>query len=104
MKNNKNVVYDFTQTPNQPLAIMSAPLARKLLQIMVDHLSGATARDIIADFMMSLQSGGDANLEHVLSTAIAFVEERTLIDNVVAENWDAYKVEPVVKTEPKKNF
>ena len=102
--NTPNVVLDFTRNNSQPLAIMSAPLAKKLLQIMADRLQGARAEDIIADFISNLQHGGDANLEHVVNTAATFVEERTLIDNVVAENWDAYKVEPTVETEAKKRF
>ena len=110
MKNNKNVVLDFTQNNSQPLAVMSAPLAKKLLQIMTDHLSGATSFDIINNLLTQLHSidptCGKESIDNAIEITTAFVEERTLIDNVVTNNWDAYAVEPTVETEtePKKRF
>jgi hypothetical protein len=111
--NNPNVVYDFTQNNSQPLAIMSATLAKRLLTIMSHRLVGASTSTIIDDFveqllqLQRLEQAGDATIQDVINAALMFVEERNLIDNIVAENWNAYKVEqeqPVVDVvEPKRS-
>ena len=108
--NNKNVVLDFTQNNSQPLAIMSAPLAKKLLQIMTDHLSHITSEQLIGHLLQDLQqfdpSCGKESIDQAVAIATAFVEERNLIENVKTSNWDAYKVEQEqpVQTATRKNF
>lgn len=101
---NTNVVLDFTQNKSQPLALMSAPLAKRLLQYMVDHMQSSTSEEIFAKFMSQLceiDPLSNECLTKAIETATAFVEERHLVANITNENWDAYKVQSV---EPKKNY
>lgn len=95
---NQNVVLDFTinksienQTGGQPLAIMPSELAKKLLKMYADKLVKASAYNIIAEFRDKLIDCKTVN-ESVVC-ALEYVQERDLIGNCAAENWDAYKVE-----------
>jgi len=102
---NKNkVVLDFTQinSPEQDVAMMPANLAKKLLKDYAEKLTRASGRDILNHHMAELEgilhSDGDV-LAKGIQCSIEFVQERQLINNIVAENWNAYEVVELT-TEP----
>lgn len=97
---NKNITLDFTAnkameyvTANQPLAIMPAELAKRLLVDYAKKLQRASAHDIIITLISGLQ---DADLSNSVSDAVEecalFIQERSLIDNCAKENWGAFTV------------
>jgi hypothetical protein len=98
---NKNITLDFTAEKavdgaiaGQPLAIMPAELAKKLLKDYAKKLVSASSSDIIKPLMEEIEIAyrhGTVN-DAVLACA-QFIQERTLIDNCAKENWDAFAVE-----------
>lgn len=103
---NKNITLDFTAEKavdgaiaGQPLAIMPAELAKKLLKAYAKKLVSASPRDIISpiiDELKRIVNIDDGNTNRVNEAVIAcaqFIQERTLIDNCAKENWDAFAVE-----------
>ena len=103
----KNITLDFTAekavngaVAGQPLAIMPALLAKKLLKDYAKKLQHGTAEDILRPLINSMEDllmgkGTDSNSESVyLATQLCaeFIQERTLIDNCAQENWDAFTV------------
>lgn len=103
-----NVVLDFTQNKsqnNQPLAVMSASMAKKLLQLYAKQLERASASEIIGEFVTDLQSTRNndeltpvTKINTAVDQAQDFVNERNLITAVLAGNWDLYKVEQEVES------
>jgi len=100
---NQNIVLDFSPkqsmvaaVENQPLALMSATLAQKLLKMYANNLRTATDSEIIAAHIRELR--GCTNVEQAIQESVSFIDERTLIANVVAGNFEAYAVsdEPVI--------
>jgi hypothetical protein len=97
MKQNKTVL-DFTtiDSPAQDVAIMPANLAKKLLQDYATKLKRATSAEVIRPLISELE--GSINTTHSFKTevdnaiaiCINFVQERQLVENVLAENWGAY--------------
>ena len=94
MKN--NIVLDFTAnramegvTADQPLAIMPAELAKKLLKEYAKRLVNASAYDIIDAFKSDIHPGDDS-IPDVMNKAAGFIQERQLIENCAKENWDAF--------------
>jgi hypothetical protein len=106
----KNITLDFTAnkavenlTAGQPLAIMPAELAKKLLMLYATELRKSTAYNIVSAHISNLRRIMDASndvLSEAIVCSINWIQERDLIDNVVAENWDAYTV---VRTDPEGN-
>lgn len=97
MNTNQNIVLDFTQnksieefTGQQDLAIMPANLAKKALKALADRLSNASLSTIVGQHVDNLNSCN--NMTEVIKTSIEFVQERDLIQNLVAENWNAYSI------------
>ena len=98
MKQNK-VVLDFTQinSPEQEVAVMPANLAKKLLVEYATKLVSVSSSEIIDNHINNLKSirhtgmQGD-RLTNVIKCSTEFVQERQLINNIVAENWNAYEV------------
>ena len=96
---NKNITLDFTVnkamesvTNNQPLAIMPAELAKKLLKEYAKRLVDATAYSIIRDFKDNIDPQNDS-IPDVMNKCASFIQERMLIENCAQENWDAFAVE-----------
>ena len=98
MKKNEKVVLDFTQTNSPEVAVMSAPLAKRLLRMLSYNLVGVSSAEIIYGFVEDIRKC-DNDLDKVIAVTQAFTEERHIIKHVSEENWDAYKVEPE-KAEP----
>jgi len=104
---NKNkVVLDFTQinSPEQDVAMMPANLAKKLLRDYSKQLVAASPYDIVEGLINDLKDCYSlSNPKEVVTGAIQraseFVQERQLINNIVAENWNAYEVVELT-TEP----
>jgi hypothetical protein len=97
---NANIVLDFTlnksleeMTTGQPVAIMPEWLAIEALKSLAKDLSGASLYDIIEMQVEKLRSCKNLNDTKIVS--IEYVQKRDLIDNLVAENWSAYKVEQI---------
>ena len=100
----KNITLDFTAnkaieslTAGQPLALLPAELAKKLLKLYATQLNKTSAREIITNHISNLRDiVNEDNVEDKLSKAIVasieWIQERDLISNVVAENWDVYTV------------
>ena len=96
---NKNITLDFTAnkamesvTNNQPLAIMPAELAKKLLKEYAKRLVNTSAEDIIDAFKADINPTLDS-IPDVMNKCASFIQERMLIDNCAQENWDAFAVE-----------
>lgn len=100
-KNQHNIVLDFTankQMENllagQPVALMPADLAKKLLQMYAKNLRAAEPSEIIFNHITALQACGERNdLQGAMAASTSFLLERELIENVVNEQWDVYNVE-----------
>jgi hypothetical protein len=94
----KNITLDFTAnkamesvTANQPLAIMPAELAKKLLKDYAKRLVNTSAEDIIDAFKADINPTLDS-IPDVMNKAASFIQERMLIENCAQENWDAFAV------------
>jgi hypothetical protein len=95
--NKPNIVLDFTinksvesLTVNQELAIMPANLAKAALKSLAKDLSKTSQHEIVETHVAALRSCGSMN--EVVNTSLEFIQERELIQNLAAENWDAYSV------------
>jgi len=95
-----NIVLDFSSnsavsrlTEEQPMAVMPAVLAKRLLQILADNLAGASLEHIVESHITDLRQCN--SLDEVLATSVSFLQERELIDAVEQKDWDRYAVEPV---------
>lgn len=104
---NKNITLDFTtekavngEIAGQPLAIMPAELAKKLLKDYAKKLVAASSSEIIEPLMHAIEIAyRHGTVNDAVSICANFIQERTLIDNCSKENWDAFAVnseEPVV--------
>jgi hypothetical protein len=94
-----NIVFDFTDdramqglTAGQPLAVMPASLATKLLEMYAQHLVLSTDEHIIKKHTDELREC--KTVEQAIRVSIDFIATRTLISNISNGNWDAYKVDP----------
>lgn len=96
----KNITLDFSSsqqmenlTSNQPLAIMPAELAKKLLRMYADSLFATDTRTIITDHIDILTARAkDNDLPGAINASLSWIVERELISNVVNGNWSAYEV------------
>ena len=87
---------DFTMNVSQDVAIMPASLARTLLMDYAERMTKVSQFTIINAHISDLRDMANAgDLEGAVTCSQNFVNERTLIDNISKENWDAYKGEPV---------
>jgi len=103
---NKNITLDFTAEKavdgaiaGQPLAIMPAELAKKLLKDYAKRLVSASSSEIIEPLMHAIEIAyRHGTVNDAVLTCAHFIQERTLIDNCATENWDAFAVtsEPTV--------
>lgn len=97
----QNITLDFTSekalnglTAGEPLALMPASLAKKLLTNYANSLRSSTAEEIINKHIHELQRAAD--MDDAIQMSLDFVTERDLIKNVCNGNWYAYNVtEPV---------
>ena len=93
-----NVVLDFTTNKSidgllagQPVAILPAELAKKLLVDYANKLAKTSLHNIIEEHVDSLRSSKDH--QDMMEKSISFIQERELIQNCAAKNWDAYAVD-----------
>lgn len=78
---------------NQPMAVMSAELAKRLLKRYADSLVDATPEGIIRDHIDVLTSyANDNDLNGAIGASLGWMKERDLIDNVSKGNWNVYAV------------
>lgn len=100
MKKN-NIVLDFsgnksmdTMLAGQPLAIMPAELAKKLLKIYANTFIRADAADIINDHITDLHiAAAEKDLNTAMKISFEWLQERDLIKHILCDDWDAYKVD-----------
>lgn len=100
----ENITLDFTQastvaklTENQPLAVMPAELAKKLLINYADQLRAYTTEEIINRHISRLQEA--KTLDDAIQISLSWINERDLVKNVAHRNWDVYTV-PETTEEP----
>lgn len=99
----KNITLDFTASNSvanlavdQPVAIMPAELAKKLLKMYASKLAASNNHHIIQTQIDILKDYRDnADLNGAINASLSWVIKRELIQNISNENWDAYKVEPM---------
>lgn len=97
---NQNITLDFTAekavngaVAGQPLAIMPAELAKKLLKDYSTKLVSASSSDIIKPLMEDIEIAyRHGTVEQAVLACAQFIQERTLIENCSRENWDAFAV------------
>lgn len=94
----QNVVLDFTSNKSingmltgQPVAIMPAELAKKLLADYAIKLNKTTLSSIIEEHVSKLRESKDHH--DMMVKSIEFIQERELIQNCATKNWEAYTVE-----------
>ena len=94
----QTVVLDFTSNKSingmlagQPVAIMPAELAKKLLADYATKLSKTTLSSIIEEHVSELRES--KNHQDMMVKSIEFIQERELIQNCATKNWEAYTVE-----------
>jgi len=92
-----NVVLDFTTNKSidgllagQPVAILPAELAKKLLADYANKLTTTSLNNIIEEHVDNLRSS--KTHQDIMEKSISFIQERELIQNCSAKNWDAYAV------------
>ena len=91
---NQNIVLDFTTNPlnnNQPLAVMPAHIA-KLALSQLAHILGSVSLGTIKERLVD-KIDNCKTVEDLITVTYEFTVERQLVENIVRENWDAYKVE-----------
>jgi len=103
-KKELNVTLDFTiiqQDNTQPVALMPAELAKKLLKMYAKGLVNASPRDIILPIIDELQDIINSNepkdnnkVQDAVNACMQFVAERQLIADCAHENWNAYSTAP----------
>jgi hypothetical protein len=96
-----NIVLDFSANQqfnnllaNQPLAVMPADLAKRLLTNYANRLHTAKFATIMNDHIQVLSNV--ENMTEAINASLSFVQERELIQNCVNQNWDAYAVPEIV--------
>lgn len=97
-----NITLNFTNqqalaniTETQPLAVMPAELAKKLLKMYASKLVNSTNKNIILDHTAILEAyANDGDLQGAMEASISWLGERELIQNAIHENWSAYSVPP----------
>jgi hypothetical protein len=96
-QNSMNVVLDFTTNKSingvlagQPVAILPAELAKKLLAEYASKLVKSSLENIIEDHVQNIRNSEDH--AELMRKSIEFIQERELIQNCAAENWNAYEV------------
>ena len=94
----QNITLDFTikatvegLTAGQPLAIMPADLAQRLLMSYASQLKYADITDIIGAYADDLKMS--RTIGEAITKSLSFIQERQLIDNINAGNWDSYTVQ-----------
>lgn len=98
-----NITLDFTKqntidvvVENQPVAVMPAKLAQKLLRLYATKLKNSRASDIINNLIGDLRTCAEnQDLNNAKDIVLSWAAERELIDNISEENWDAYAVRTV---------
>jgi hypothetical protein len=92
----KNIQFDFTTNKaveDQPLALMPAGIAKMALQLLARSLSGATPYAIISQLIDELKDARDnRKVQEAEQIALNFINTRSLIANILKENWDAYRI------------
>lgn len=95
-----NIVLDFTVnkaieslTAGQPLAVMPAELAKRLLRSYANTLQSRSVNSIIHDHINDLSNC--ENMSQAVEVSLEFIQERELIQNVQYGNWDAYEVKSI---------
>ena len=99
--NINNLVYNFAVNAldQQPLAVMPASLAKKLLFEFAEKLERVSLNTIKGALIDDIRDASD--VAGIISAATNFVNERILVDNINAGNWDAYAVSTIsVVSEP----
>jgi hypothetical protein len=99
-----NITLDFTAnnsvknlTENQPLAVMPAGLAKKLLEMYAENLARSSNQDIITRHIKNLSKISETgDLQAAMEASLEWIAERELIQNIQHDYWDAYEVKPVV--------
>lgn len=112
MKNQiEHLKYDFTapSTNNQqPLALINADLALKMIRIMADHTTQREPRYVLGDFLHKLEGmssaltkSGDSPviIPKAMDMMAAWMAERDLLDAVINDRIDEYLVERLAITE-----
>lgn len=100
MYNNANVTFDFTNhsaldniTAQQPVAVMPAGLAKKLLKMYARNMRSSTSMEIISRHIADLKECAEqSDLQGAIEASLGWIVERELVENISAENWDAYAV------------
>lgn len=94
---NANIAYDFSDknvtaqlSEGQPLAIMPAYLAKKLLQLYEKSLVNASSDDIISQHIHELRKC--TTVDQSVELSLVYIQERQLIADVAAGNWSIYEV------------
>lgn len=96
MNSNNKVVYDFTQTNSQQdIAVMPSSIAQRALKALAEQCSKTSVMDIMGEHVNELiqLAKNPETYEAFVGRSKVFVQERELMDNIQAGNWDAYKVE-----------
>jgi len=92
-----NIVLDFTNNKSingllagQPVAVLPAELAKKLLVDYANKLATTSLYNIIEEHVDNLR--GSKDHQDMMEKSISFIQERELIQNCSAKNWSAYEV------------
>ena len=97
----QNIVLDFTnsktiekQLGEQPLAIMPAHIAEKLLTLAAEQMIKASSKEIIEDHIVSLENivRSGKGLNEAVRESIEWIQERELIHNIASGAFDSYRV------------
>lgn len=98
---NNNIVLDFTQNKSmesllagQPVAIMPAELAKKLLRMYAEKLQRVKFEGLKLEHCEDLSRS--LNMDELIAKQVSFVVEQELIQNITHEQWDAYAVPEIV--------
>lgn len=95
---NNNLKFDFTTSingvvNNQPIAILPAELAQRVLKVYAESLMTTLSRSIIDKHISNLKEAD--NVTEALEISLEFIQERELVQNVLQAKWDAYEVKAV---------
>jgi hypothetical protein len=103
----KNIILDFSTNKTmenmlsgQPMAILPAELAKKLLLDYSLTWNKTSPESIINNHINDLcKARTEGNIDMAIRMSIAWIQERELIGNILSSNWDAYAVKPEPKDE-----
>jgi arginine repressor len=95
-----NITLDFTKQSTinaaieqQPVAVMPATLAQKLLRLYATKMKSSRASDIINNLIGDLRTCAEhQDVDMAKSAVLSWAAERELINNIEEENWEAYTV------------